>query len=215
MKRLLCIVLVAGSFLTGCRSFKPDVVQEDIFTLSAPNLVSAENAPRILKTVVVEPPIPAPGLDSEKIVLHRGNKLDFYANTRWAERLPIMLQAFLVESLENTGRLKAVANDLSTVSADYALLLESRDFQAVYDSEEGSPTIQAQWTAKLLSLPDRSVIASIPVKAQQPATENRMQPIAEAFDTAADEAAKQLVEQLFPILEADIARLNSLPKTQK
>lgn len=198
---LLLIVLAAA----GCRgSFKPDVVKEDIYVLSASAPATEAAGPLIAKAVVVEPPAPAPGLDSEKIALHRGHQLDYYAAARWADRVPVLLQALLAESLENTGRLKSVSNDTASVAADYALTLEVRDFQAVY-GEAAAPAVQVRWTVKLLSLPGRAVLASIPVQTEAAAAENRMGPIVEAFNAAARQAVAQTFDALFPVLERDSA----------
>src|SRR5689334_22189014 len=55
--------------------------------------------------LVIAVPTAPESLDTERIALERPpDALDYYANSQWADRVPLVLQSLLVEAFEESGR---------------------------------------------------------------------------------------------------------------
>ena len=65
---------------------------------------------RILhRRLVVDIPIASESLDTDRIALIRDRtKFDYYANSLWTDRVPLLVQTLLVEAFENDGSIAQV-----------------------------------------------------------------------------------------------------------
>ena len=99
-------------------------------------------------------------LNTPKIALRRSPfALDYYARATWVDRAPVMVQALLVESFDNTRKIVSVTGQPVAPRADYGLVTELREFQAEYDGK-GVPVVRVRVNAKLVKLPRRTVVAA-------------------------------------------------------
>ena len=80
-------------------------------------------AGRILhRRLVVDIPTASESLDTDRIALIRDRtRFDYYANSLWTDRVPLLVQALLVEAFENDGSIAQVARDAQTLTPDYLL----------------------------------------------------------------------------------------------
>jgi ABC-type uncharacterized transport system auxiliary subunit len=79
-------------------------------------------------------------------------------DAQWSDSLPKLLQAKVIQSLENAGFLQAVVRPAPDVAADYQLLLDIRSFQLVLSPE---PQAHVEFAAKLLDENGRIVAGRI------------------------------------------------------
>lgn len=195
---LLAAITLLG--LSGC-SLLP--VPEDppaLYTLS-PKTTFDENLPKVSKQLLVETPIAAEGLNSHRIALSKHLlSIDYFANARWTERAPLMVQTLLVESFENTNKIVSVAREGTDLRADYALKTELREFQAEYSADGAEPTVEVRVIAKLVKLPERSIIASDAFGATIKAEDTSMDAIIVAFDDALGKVLKRVVSWTMPAI---------------
>ena len=92
-----------------------------------PKSTFADALPHVESQLVVELPIASEGLNTHRIALRDSPlTLDFFANARWTEGAPQMVQTLLVESFENTGKIVSVARQGVDLRADYVLKTELR-----------------------------------------------------------------------------------------
>ena len=92
-----------------------------------PKSTFADDLPHVESQLVVELPIASEGLNTHRIALRDSPlTLDFFANARWTEGAPQMVQTLLVESFENTGKIVSVARQGVDLRADYVLKTELR-----------------------------------------------------------------------------------------
>ena len=136
MKKLayLFIVLVSTTLLSGClgKLFTSSEDVRNFYTLS-PISDEGGTAHPLKISLVVQKPVAGPGLNGEKIVLMKESyQMDYYARGKWIAELPKIVQASMIESLENTRQLPKVGNTVANMEANYLLLLEIRAFQAEY-----------------------------------------------------------------------------------
>jgi cholesterol transport system auxiliary component len=134
-------------------------------------------------------------LDTDRIALVQpSNRMDYYANSSWQDRVPFLVQSALVEAFESNGRLPAVGRDTEGLKSDYLLETDIRDFQAHYDVEDGIPTAQVRIAARLIAAHGHAVVQSMIAHAGTAATANSVPAVVEAFDRALGETLSQIVE---------------------
>jgi phospholipid/cholesterol/gamma-HCH transport system substrate-binding protein len=138
------------------------------------DLAAATAFPQIAKTIKAHLVVPDPSaiilFDTQKILIRSG--AGTYSNVnaaQWADNLPKLIQARIVQSFENAHQLGAVSRPLEQLTAEYRLELTIRSFQITL---EPSPNAVVDVTARLVS--DKGVIAgarmfaaSIPAKSTE------------------------------------------------
>jgi cholesterol transport system auxiliary component len=195
----IAIVAAAAALSAGCfGSLKEPVPQPLVYRIEAPKVAAGAAVAADLKIDVGQV---APGLDSSGIATRwPGQRLDYVAGARWAEVLPQLLESALVESLQDSGRLRSVQGDFGRFRATHTLVVEVRRFEADYTSG-GLPVAQVELTATIGKM-DRRVLASFTVAASESAAENRQTALVAALDTAFARAAADLAERTFAAIAA-------------
>jgi cholesterol transport system auxiliary component len=200
LKMCSACALAAGAWLAaaGCGGLHSDQPPVQVYTLDpVPAESRAEPASGAPSLLVLRPQA-APGLDGEHIALRRSaQRLDYYAASRWPAPLPEFLQSLAIEALRASGKFRGVQPDRGAFAADEVLQIEIRRFQAEY-AGEGAPVVHVQLLATLGHRNDRSVIASVSADSSVPATENRMQAVIAAFQSATATALTDLAARLPP-----------------
>ena len=187
--------LVALSIITGCSPLKIPGPTPDLYNLT-PKSTFSNTLPEIRKQLTIEEPVASGGLDNNRIALRpHSTRLKFFADARWTERAPKMLQTLLVESFENTGKIVAVGRQSIGLRSDFTLKTELREFQAEHDTEAGTCTVRVRINAKLVQQPRRDIVGS---KSFEHTVEiedrSGMENIVIAFDRATGRVIKKLVE---------------------
>lgn len=143
--------------------------------------------------LLVDVPVSTAALDNDRIALSRSaTTVDYFADAAWTDRAPLLVQAMIVESFENSGRITAIGRESLSLRGDYVLRPELRHFEADY-AQGGAALAHVQVAAKLIKLPERAIIAQQSFDAAQPAAGALMPAIVDAFDAAFHQVARQLV----------------------
>ncbi len=195
MRNKALLALLFLSAVAACSLSPKDMGHAYMFALS-PVRVSGQAATDGHLTVGL--PAAAPELDTSRVGLIRDGKVwDYYAGTRWAEFLPVLVQDSMIKTLENTGTFKSVASDQSGVAGGKLLKAEIRSFQAEYVPGKVAPVIRVGIAVSLLGgLLDRKPIASFEISGEKTAASDSLPAIQSAFQDAFNMAQKQLVEKL-------------------
>lgn len=191
-RRMVPAVLALA--LSGCASLLPSGgPPPKLYTLT-PASDFPTHAPPVSWQLLVDVPVSAAALDTERIALSRGpTSIDYFADAAWTDRAPLLVQGLLVQSFENSGRITAIARESLALRADYILRTELRHFEADY-AGGGAPTAHIQIVAKLVKMPERAIIAQRTVNAAMRASENQVPAIVAAFNGAGHQAARQIVD---------------------
>jgi cholesterol transport system auxiliary component len=200
-----CVTAVAAVtvLVAGCAGLHSNQAATQTYVLaSAPAAASATavtgSAVAGSVTVQVLRPLAAPGLDTDQIALLRdGQRLDYYAASRWPAALPDLLQTLAIDALRASGRFRAVQPDATAFAADDVLQIEIRHCEVVY-SPDGSPVAHVQLLATLGHQGDRSLVGSVSAESDAPAAANRMQSVVAAFQDAVNRSLTQLAAGLAP-----------------
>ncbi|HEV2703037.1 MAG TPA: ABC-type transport auxiliary lipoprotein family protein [Steroidobacteraceae bacterium] len=212
MSRQRCLLIPVMLALGGCsgllRSTAPAlqlyVLEQPVavtVTADAGSKSSAVSAPKpALPTLRIDRPQAAPGLDTDRIALLRpGNRLDYYAGSRWSAPLPELVSDMQRMVFRDDGYWSAVADDRSGFNTNYLLQTSIDRFTAEYAGESAPPLIRVDLHGVLIRRADGSLVGSFAVSASWMAKENRMASVVEAFSQATQRAVldeQKKVDQL-------------------
>ena len=192
---------VAVMTSAGCSSVFPGTDRDPpmLFDLS-PKSTFAPNLPKVRWQLIVEVPIAAAGLSSSRIALKRHPlRLEYYAKTSWTDLAPKMVQTLIVESFEISGKIVSVGRESAGLRSDFILKTELREFQADYTggakngAKGGAPRVRVRINAKLVLMPQRTIIAGVTIEKFITAKSNSMSAIVTAYDNALGKTLRGLV----------------------
>jgi cholesterol transport system auxiliary component len=174
--------------LAGC-SVLPDPPAAQIYRLSSLS-DDPPNGPSLHKRLVIDVPSASESLDTDRIALTRNRtRFDYYADSIWTDRVPVLLQGRLIEAFENDGHIAEVGRDASALTPDYLLETEIRDFEARYGGPDGQPpAVAVALVLSLVRMPDRQMAGQTLITATASAARNDLDSIVEAFDVAVGKA---------------------------
>jgi phospholipid/cholesterol/gamma-HCH transport system substrate-binding protein len=110
----------------GGGGIKTDYVQYDL-PAATPGVAASQPDGQL----VVDRPTAIVVLDTQRILVADANgDMPAFPDERWADSLPILVQARLIQSFENAGYARAASDD-GRVSADFELALDLRAFHVV------------------------------------------------------------------------------------
>jgi phospholipid/cholesterol/gamma-HCH transport system substrate-binding protein len=166
------------------------------YHLSAPR-----SFPRLDKVVRAQLVVPEPSapiaLDTQKIVPRTaGTEAGSFANAQWSDTVPKLIQAKVIQALDNSGYLSAVSRPLDGLAADYQLLLDIRAFQ-IAGLEEPA---EVELAAKILGNGGR-IMAGKVFAAQVSAPSADAPAAIAALDEAFGKAAVELAAWIANVLQ--------------
>lgn len=158
------------------------------------DLAAATAFPQIEKTIKAQLVVPDPSalilFDTQKILIRSGaGTYSNVSDAQWADNLPKLFQARIVQSFENAHQLRAVSRPLEQLTAEYRLELTILSFQIMLE-----PSAQAviDVTARLVN--DKGVVAGARAFAASiPAKSTQAPDAAAALNEAFSQVAKEIV----------------------
>ena len=178
-------LLAAAVFLpAGCASVLGLPSPPHLYRVT-PKSTYPANLQRLRTQLLVDVPIASSGLDSLQIALSRSAvSIDYFANSEWTERVPLLVQTALLQSFENSGAIAAIDRELIGLRADFILKTEIRHFEAVYASPNGPPEVWVAVVVRLVNPAGRDIVAHASFERRERAAANDMGRIVAAFDEA-------------------------------
>jgi phospholipid/cholesterol/gamma-HCH transport system substrate-binding protein len=162
-----------------------------VYDLAAATSFPSLGDKKIQQQMSVADPHAVLAFDTQKILIR--SKAGTYSdveNGRWADNLPKLMQAKIVESFANAHQLSAVSRPYDQFEAAYRLELDIRDFQIV---PEPKPQAVVSFAARILSGDKGKVIDARLFSAAAPAKSTQPADAVAALDDAFTRAASQLV----------------------
>ncbi|HZX78346.1 MAG TPA: ABC-type transport auxiliary lipoprotein family protein [Lysobacter sp.] len=169
--------------LAGCSilSDKP----RSTSTIYAPDpQVQADPAwPKVQWQLVLAPPTSPRIFDSLRMAVRpTPGELQVYRGAQWARPPSDMLQDTLLRTLEDSGRITAVARQGSGMAADYRLLLDIRRFESDYTHGNGTPAATIEVSAKLVHVASQRIAAARVFHQATPAASTSVADVSNAFE---------------------------------
>lgn len=147
--------LALGFFLSGCSLIPNPGEPPKRFTLES---VSAGfSSKRSAHKILVDLPNVYPPIDNQRIgVVPELNRIDYYADCEWGDRLGVLVQDSLIYSLQNRMIFSGVTRTHDGIAPDLVLKTDIRKFFVV---QKPHLTAVVQYYVQLIRLTDRHVIS--------------------------------------------------------
>lgn len=161
-----------------------------LYTLT-PKSTFNPDLPQVEWQLTLEVPFAAAALNTTRIAVQpTATSFDYYARASWTDVAPMMMQTLLVESFENSRRIVSVGRASIGLRSDFILKTELREFQA----EAFSNRVAVGIDAKLVKMPERTIVAASEFRDGAPANVDDMSSTISAFDDALGRILKRMVE---------------------
>ena len=178
---LSCVIAFA---VTGCASLLGLSPAPHLYRLTPKSSYPA-NLPHPSVQLLVDVPLAPAGLDTGRIALSRSAvSIDYFADSEWIDRVPLMVQTALLDSFENSKAVTAIDRESVGLRADLILRTEIRHFEAVYNSPNGAPEVWVAISTRLVNPSGRDIVANASFERRQQAKSNDIAQIVLAFDEA-------------------------------
>ena len=189
--RFVPIVIVLA--LAGCSGLFGGSAPAHLYRVT-PKSTYPANLPHRAVQILVDAPLAPAGLDTSRIALSRSAvSIDYFADSEWTDRAPLLVQTALVESFENSNTVNAIDRESVGLRADFILKTEIRHFEAVYDSPNGPPDVWTAINVRLVNPSNRDIVAQSSFEQRQRASANDVPSIIAAFDEALGGVVKDIV----------------------
>jgi cholesterol transport system auxiliary component len=189
---LVGVLLIAS--LSACISLIKEPSPITVYSLRSNDNSQNTAWPVVPWSLTIARPISNTFLDSNRIVVRpEANILKVYQGANWSDSLPDLVQEKLLETFENSGKIKAVSRQNSGVPAEVALLLDIRQFESVYISGQKKPNVLIQIHAKLLEYPSNRVIASKTFNTDTTTASKDIPDVVQAFETGMNSVNQEIV----------------------
>jgi cholesterol transport system auxiliary component len=192
LPRLATTVLLASLVgLGGCvltRQTNPMQIYAPVVQIQA-----EDHWPQVEWQLIVVRPSADQMHDSPRILVRpEPTRLQVYRGASWSDSMPDMLHSILLRAFEDSGRIEAVTRQSTSLRARFALTLDIRAFEAVYDGEP-NPAIDIQVHAKLIHASTTRVVAARSFRHWQRSAGTDTGSVVAAFSAAMREFTSDLV----------------------
>lgn len=194
---ILTLVLAALTGCAGLGTLRQASKPNDLYLLT-PKSTFSTSLPRIQKQVVVQEPTATAAVNTDQIAIQPTLlQVQYLPRARWVDRAPLIVQALMVESYENTGKVAAVGRSTVGLRADYVIAPDLREFQGIVVSEtENSKTVRVEVriNIKIIDEFDDKIIASSSFQENVVAASDQTADLVDAFDVALGRTMRDAVE---------------------
>jgi cholesterol transport system auxiliary component len=179
--------------LAGCSGLFGGGEPAHLYRLT-PKSTYPPNLPHRSVQLLINEPLAPAGLDKSRIALSRSPvSIDYFADSEWTDRAPLLVQTAILQSFENSKAITAIDRESVGLRADFILDPEIRHFEAVYDSANGPPEIWVAINVRLVNPSSRDVVAQTLFERRERASANDVPSIVTAFDEALGGVMKEIV----------------------
>jgi len=179
MKRALFAIVMA--LLASC-SVLPKREPVKIYELRPATTAAPATWPAVDWSMLVARPLSSQALDNERIAVRPpSGEVQVYKGAAWTDNMNDLLQTALIRRLEDSGKILGVARTGGGGRGQYQLVLDIRDFSAIYAGEGQAPEAIIEIRAKLLFTGTGDVIAAKSFRQANTAASEDIGAVVDAF----------------------------------
>jgi cholesterol transport system auxiliary component len=196
--------LVTGLALAACGIVDP-LPPPRQFRL-APRPTFPDGLPQVGWSLIINDPIAERPIDSMRIaLLVDDTEYRYYEEADWADRLPLMAGAQMVQAFRDSGHIQVVAGPQAGLRSDFLLQTNLRDFQI---EQSGAEPLAANVVlyVDLLRMPRREVVGTTRLQGRAPIEGSGIDGVVHAFDAAFAEVLTRLVSWTLVAGQQAVAR---------
>jgi cholesterol transport system auxiliary component len=196
---------LAALAVSGCGAqsfFKKIDTPPNLYRLT-PKSTFGDDLKPVNWQLVVDIPVAPAGINTQRVALMRSPiQVEYYANSNWTDRAPLMFQGLIVESFENSQMITSVGRQSVGLRSDFVLLVDMREFQMEYFDGAVEPSAHVRVNCKLVEMPDRLIVANESFEAIEVSRSDTMLDIVDAMDLALGKVLKGIVRWTLTVGEA-------------
>jgi cholesterol transport system auxiliary component len=199
VRRAAPLALTLALALSGCGSlFKNKEPPQSVYLLAVAPV--AEGAAMSADLTILRPRV-RPGLDTTLIAaLYPDRRLDHFAGARWSGPLDEVVEDLAIQAFRADAHAQSVHADVAAFGTGYWLEIDVADFQAEYggggsEGGAGPPAVHVHLVARLGASGDRHVLAQFEAEVREPAADNRLTAIVDAYNRAVSAALGKIVAE--------------------
>jgi cholesterol transport system auxiliary component len=202
MDRRLLLLSASAFVLAGCGGLGlgPTDADQTIYVLQPALTPPPAGGAPATWALAVDVPGASDSIDSRRIALIKSDAtMDYYANSSWPDRLPVLVQTALVAAFQASGRVPSVSRTQDALHADYELGVEIRDCAAHYGAADdkgkpsGNPSVAVTLIAQMSTAHGRLIVANFTATQKADASQNSTGAVVQALNTALGAAVEQIV----------------------
>lgn len=191
MIRTLALAAIAAVSLSGCALLSsPDPVQLYRFGDAAGPVATPVASPVQVKLRALEMPQASQG---DRLLGVTGSEAAYIAGARWVSPALMLYSDALETSFGSQARTVRLIGRRELTPTTRLLDVDVRAFETRYDYAGAAPAVVITVRARLLRFPERTVVSEQTFTVSQPAGENRVSAIVEAYDLATRDVNTQIV----------------------
>lgn len=192
------VIVCSLALLSGCSLIPTPGESPKRITLAS--LKSTTTTIASPKQLMVALPSVYPPIDSQRLALRPEKQvLEYYANVEWGDRLSILVQESLVNSLQDSGLFLGVTRTVDGIIPDYTLKIDIRDFNV--DKSAGL-MVQGEYHLQLVDTLTRQVFAQKTIRSEKPLATESIAHITQSLN----EIHLQLTEQILAWLPLQLTK---------
>ena len=191
MIRTLALAAIAAVSLSGCALLSsPDPVQLYRFGDAAGPVATPVASPVQIKLRALDMPQASQG---DRLLGVTGSEAAYIAGARWVSPALMLYSDALETSFGSQARGVRLIGRRELTPTTRLLDVDVRAFETRYDYAGAAPTVVITVRTRLLRFPERTVVSEQTFTVSQPAGENRVSAIVEAYDLATRDVNTQIV----------------------
>ena len=173
--------------LSGCVSLFPKAVPAQLYRFGAPEAAEAPASPAPTSAAVIgEGGVEFdPAASSDRILTMNGKDAAYIGGARWVSPAATLFEQALVRTFERAPGAPRLVPRFGLLRAPLMMNLDVENFEARYDQGvKAAPLVMVKVHAVLIRTENRSVVSEQTFTTTVRASDNRVGPIVEAFDSA-------------------------------
>jgi cholesterol transport system auxiliary component len=182
---------------TGLDTLRQASKPNNLYLLT-PKSTFSSSLPRVQKQIVVQEPTATAAVNTDQIAIQPTPlQVQYLPQARWVDRAPLIVQALMVESFENSGKVAAVGRSTVGLRADYVIQPDLREFQGLVVSETEDSTsirVEVRMNIKIIDEFEDKIIASSSFREYVVSASDQTPDLVEAFDIALGKTMRDAVE---------------------
>lgn len=186
----IAAVAMGAVVLSGCAllSSPPEVQMYRFGSAVQPGQTLPVDAPAVNLRRIEFPD----GAETDRVLGVTGNEAAYIAGARWVSPAQDLYAASVESAFASQARRVRLIGPREGVRGDQVLALDVQTFEARYDAPGAVPTVVVTVRARLMRA--RDITAERTFSVSQPAGENRVATIVQAFETATRDVNTQIVD---------------------
>jgi cholesterol transport system auxiliary component len=189
--RSLAVAALAAVALSGCALLSsPDPVQLYRFGDAGGTVGTPATEPVQVKLRAVEMPQASSG---DRLLGVTGNQAAYIGGARWVSPARMLYAQSLESAFAGQAQTVRLIGRRELTPTTRLLDIDVQSFEARYDQADTAPTVVVTARVRMLRFPERTVSAEQTFTVSQPAGENRVAAIVEAYDVATRDLNARIV----------------------